>query len=773
MIHKLWHFPKNKIFWSFLISYIIIIGFGIVVVTLIYFCSVRIIKDEIRTTSCDAVDQAKQIIDVRQLEISKLGFELFYNSHILAYSNAGSKLSNDDRYNSYQVISDLHAYCNSNRFISDCYLYFKDSDTIVSTQSRYTPDFYYNYVSPFRNLSYQEWYTSILTSYNSDRYIPASPVVVDGNSENMIMYVQSLPYQDKDSWFMNMVVMINENNVKSVLSNITNKNNGDSYIITPSNQVITSVSRDGQLADLTYDELKGDNGFFIKKVRNASVAVTYTTSATSKWKYVSAVPLNIYLDKMYRLRSIAIVGTLVFLTLMLLASVRFAYRDFAPMKKIFNLITSVRKNTEGSAQIEQNYVTLQSLVGKVVDENKSFKSQVPVLQLSLLSSLIRGEIKDDSVLCECIRLLDIHFSLPLFGLILMLVEDDNPAVSLGEITVEIEDIIKKEVIPDFNSYTVLLGNKQLAVLCNFDFIAADDGERRMELMAVKITEKMKLRKVSLSSAVSGVCRGSCNISECYRQSLTAMDFRLIKGKNAVIKYKEELAQYSNKDYYYPVKDENYIANLVSAGELKKVDLLMNEIYQKNFVERQLSPFVVRCLMYDMINITLRCLHEIKSDDIFPFSNDFDPIEQLSRCDTIEELFDKIKKILSTLCKSVELNKKSHNTNLKNDVMKYIDEHYQNHDLCLELLADRFKLSSAYLSRFFKEQTGICFSDYLNKIRLDGATVYLNGGSSLSICTIAEKVGYNNVNSFIRAFKKYKCVTPGKYKDNQRSTAIMS
>ncbi|MEF3306132.1 helix-turn-helix domain-containing protein [Paenibacillus sp. GYB003] len=92
---------------------------------------------------------------------------------------------------------------------------------------------------------------------------------------------------------------------------------------------------------------------------------------------------------------------------------------------------------------------------------------------------------------------------------------------------------------------------------------------------------------------------------------------------------------------------------------------------------------------------------------------------------------------------------------------YLESHYAE-DLSLDTVADRMNMSSNYLSAYIKEKTGTNFSDHLNGIRIREAKDMLVR-TSLSIQEIGEKIGYRNVTSFIRMFKKITGLTPGDYR----------
>lgn len=105
-----------------------------------------------------------------------------------------------------------------------------------------------------------------------------------------------------------------------------------------------------------------------------------------------------------------------------------------------------------------------------------------------------------------------------------------------------------------------------------------------------------------------------------------------------------------------------------------------------------------------------------------------------------------------------------NTPLKLPIKKaiqYIHEHL-NDSITLKRVADHVHLNATYFSALFKEQTGLNFSEYLTRKRLELAKSLLLT-SSLTVDEISRKSGYQTPKYFIKVFKDYEGVTPSKYR----------
>lgn len=72
------------------------------------------------------------------------------------------------------------------------------------------------------------------------------------------------------------------------------------------------------------------------------------------------------------------------------------------------------------------------------------------------------------------------------------------------------------------------------------------------------------------------------------------------------------------------------------------------------------------------------------------------------------------------------------------------------------------LSPKYLSRIFKEKTGVRFNEYRLSIKIDEAIKLLTK-TDYNISQIADRLAYENIESFIRQFKKRTGFTPSEYR----------
>ena len=144
--------------------------------------------------------------------------------------------------------------------------------------------------------------------------------------------------------------------------------------------------------------------------------------------------------------------------------------------------------------------------------------------------------------------------------------------------------------------------------------------------------------------------------------------------------------------------------------------------------------------------------------------------RLDADDYIEKPFDieKVKEIFERLlAKSKKFNKEG-GCDIKDKieyVRRFIRRNY-NKPISMKDTAAEIFLSPKYFSRVFKEKSGSSFNKYRLNLRIGKAKEFL-AKSSYSVGEIADRIGYQNTNSFAKIFKKLTSLTPSQYRSRNR------
>ncbi|MBE6596222.1 MAG: helix-turn-helix domain-containing protein [Ruminococcaceae bacterium] len=110
--------------------------------------------------------------------------------------------------------------------------------------------------------------------------------------------------------------------------------------------------------------------------------------------------------------------------------------------------------------------------------------------------------------------------------------------------------------------------------------------------------------------------------------------------------------------------------------------------------------------------------------------------------------------------------RTHDTDILGTILNYCVNNYDT-PLSLSVLEKELHISRYYISHVMSTKLGIGFNYYINSLRVSNACKYLLS-TDLSITEISEKVGFNTLRTFNRAFSKHIGVSPSEYRSNKRA-----
>jgi AraC-like DNA-binding protein len=109
--------------------------------------------------------------------------------------------------------------------------------------------------------------------------------------------------------------------------------------------------------------------------------------------------------------------------------------------------------------------------------------------------------------------------------------------------------------------------------------------------------------------------------------------------------------------------------------------------------------------------------------------------------------------------------KSYSTN-EGQRMRNVFEYTMNYfedDISLDTIAEVANMTKNAFCKYFKKRTNKTYIQFLNELRIEHACKILKSHKDLSIITVAEKVGFNNMSNFNRQFKAIKHLNPSEFR----------
>ncbi|MFX3634550.1 MAG: response regulator [Candidatus Pristimantibacillus sp.] len=100
-------------------------------------------------------------------------------------------------------------------------------------------------------------------------------------------------------------------------------------------------------------------------------------------------------------------------------------------------------------------------------------------------------------------------------------------------------------------------------------------------------------------------------------------------------------------------------------------------------------------------------------------------------------------------------------------IQFITENYAS-NISLDITASALSLNPSYLSRLFKEETQLTFTEYLNRVRIKTSCMLMESGH-YSLKQISSQIGFVNYTYFFKVFKIIAGMTPQAYMDSLKQS----
>ncbi len=133
---------------------------------------------------------------------------------------------------------------------------------------------------------------------------------------------------------------------------------------------------------------------------------------------------------------------------------------------------------------------------------------------------------------------------------------------------------------------------------------------------------------------------------------------------------------------------------------------------------------------------------------------------------LTEFVSRMEAIIAEACDSVGRQDEKLLAIRQESLVQYVDTHFRDVEISLSSLGEKFALSESYITRFFKQQVGMSFLQYVSSLRMQWVKAQL-AENDRPIKEIVNEAGYADIANFTRKFRTAEGVTPGQYRAKMR------
>lgn len=410
--------------------------------------------------------------------------------------------------------------------------------------------------------------------------------------------------------------------------------------------------------------------------------------------------------------------------------------------------------TETLLEITGNLSRSREIKNKDVEEKEIVSLAIPVIKKNLVASYINGTAAP-ALLDQYISLLPGLTGSGFFMLFPLAPSSDNTQQLLSQPPADTYKQIIESVSQMMNFHkNVLIGDVSFHILPLFFHISSSDSSWHETacMLARKIITLLNQRFKLKSGAAFGGVYHACPLFKSSYQEALGMLPTLLPGTIT-----EYTAHSDSTAAVYPYAMEEQFVGALRSRDIEKARGYAQPLLNEIFAPRN-SLQISKEYAIQLLSALKSLLHQLgfrqTSFDLYPF------LCQIQSSVSEHQLKEYVDYALNAFLEFLQSESLDKNYALIKKINYYM-EHEPIQMVSLEGLSSYLNLTPQYVSKVFKEEYHLNFTDYITQKKISLAKPLLEKGT-LSIQDVSIQAGYSDQNYFCRIFKKITGLTPKEY-----------
>lgn len=247
------------------------------------------------------------------------------------------------------------------------------------------------------------------------------------------------------------------------------------------------------------------------------------------------------------------------------------------------------------------------------------------------------------------------------------------------------------------------------------------------------------------------------IAKTCRMLMNGLDNKALTNRKTIITAEDILKSAENR-LTYSTQSESELIKYCENGEKEKAVYCLKLILESNDSENR---DVFASLKYAMLITVKRILSNLNITETELFENKISLSDELAGTETFAGLSNVMRDIIELICEYVSETADNESRDIGNAILEFINDNLKN-DISIADISKEFGISPSYIGKILRTNYQVSFKSYLDSARVKKAKQMMDENSNILIKDVAQSLGYNNVVSFIRMFKKIEGISPGAY-----------
>lgn len=738
---------KKQYLFNIYIYIVLVISLLICAIIILNHHNNTMLKEQIVNYNTNSFEMICLMLDTTIEEMKEVCIDVASRGELGEYViNAGRNSDYKVSYERYQLYKMLGGYVKEKYY--DVFVYFSQDDYIVS--GTYGPlsiknycDAYYKNTAEFRD----EFRANLEMSSKVLAWNVLNP---DGKT---VYFCISVKYQvNNENKPYVVCVVLRDEYFRSILGRDSMLGDGNVLLFDQNKELIWCDNE--EKFPFHINGYTSDNALYEADFEGRTYMMNIYESNALKGYYVLAMQKNSFWTQLVSVRIFSIISIVVVSFVSLFFAYLASRKIYEPLK---NVVKKLQKENYSAIDEEINefkfieqvldasYEKVRELIG---ESERVKKDERELFLIHLLEGKNYDEDKEDIFECKGVKLCSDSF---VVGLIQ--VSEKNIGADVNNIICNVfEEIFNR----DDSGYLVSLSDEKCVFVLNIK-----NGKSKEDLKYLLKEGKGVLERyydINLTIGCSRILEGKEGIREAYVEAQEALRYQYILGKERLISYydiKGREFAYLNTDLAsLYVVIVNYLEQ--NAND-KLISRFVSELFCEYGIDENISIETLECFRIDILNAISRIGVQYGNSGEQRQKN----IQDIYAAETLQELEGCMTKILNEFQQKKQEQKDG--AGICEQTRKYLEENFAETQLGLPAIGEAMGMSVSYLSKLYKDKYGVPIGYDIIRIRLKNAKNMLKN-TDKSISDIAEESGFSNSNVFIKTFKKWEGITPGKYRE---------
>ncbi len=752
---------NRSIFLNILVSYFLVSLIPLLVLTgVLYYYIVIESQNKLKYESTNKLTQVKNLVD---FDIRKLQDVSYHMSTKVI----DDKFASDDPNSMANIVAQLYGYKEDCKFTEDIMYYIRGDKNIYT----FNDMFYYSTYETnswdaldFTMVGFVSSLNQVLTTATSVIKFKEGDA---GNSSNMVALFYPIPYlsylaEERPEGVL--VFFVPQKYFLDKFSKYFGDFDGYTYIFDEYYNIVASTQRgmdDDDIERIESELKKIDDGVIDLNIDGVDYTIIKVESDSKeagqtdiRWTYVVAMPPSQYLADIYLMRNIVIMIVVSTLFIGIILAYAISKKRYSPIKSIISKLSSKDPIIDNKRFNE--FEVIQTALDRVYDRNSLLAVQVdnqrPFIKDQCLLKIIGDINYDEDELDYLINCSNLDLAGYEYFIMVLSIKSDE-FYQTNKIAM-IATLVEVLYLPSARGYGVeLVENLRIAIIV---CLTSENNTVKLQRKIANAINQMIIDNFQfrVDIGIGGICKSVSDLNKSFHEAAAVLNNCYISNNSKLYVY-TEMDNENNQIHWHSIKEQSLFLQSLKSGD-KEVALHAFNTMMDNISNQGNSYLMVKCICFDIINNIIRYINQT---NIEGFSSQ---IKHILEFKSIDEFVSSMNSFVFEFCDTIDKLRANHNNILRNNIIEHVKDNYKSADISLESIAGKFDITTTYLSRFFKDETGVNYLEYVTHLRMDEVKRQLRT-TAQSIKTIMTSVGYIDTASFARKFKSIEGLTPGQYR----------